>query len=90
MASGAETDRVGVSEMDERLSRAAGLAALSACEALALALVESGALDRHSAASALDDAVSAHRNAKGEAREPEVHRIAADLITMIKRTVETP
>jgi hypothetical protein len=77
-------------DRNERFSRATGIAALSACEALVLALVDSGILDRTSAARAMEDAVNAHRNAEREAREPDLHRAAADLVEMIKRTVETP
>jgi len=82
--------KLGMKTMDERRSRATGLAALSACEALALALVESGALDRETAARAMEDAVAAHRNAEREAPEPEMHRAAAELVRTIQRTLEMP
>ncbi|MEL6208946.1 MAG: hypothetical protein AAFR44_01950 [Pseudomonadota bacterium] len=57
----------------------AGMAALSICEALLLAIIDRGLLSEHEALGALHDA-AAHKNAVGTEAEREAHRAAATLI----------
>lgn len=61
----------------------AGLAALSICEALLLALNDSGLLPEHEIVGVLRDAAATHENAIGTGPETERHRSAAALINQI-------
>jgi hypothetical protein len=61
----------------------AGLAALSICEALLLALNDQGVLPEHEIVGVLRDAAATHENAVGRDVEMEVHRAAANLINKI-------
>lgn len=73
-------------ERERRLkAEAAALAALSMGEALLLALAESGAVGARELEGALDDAVSAHRNAAAEGNDPEVNDMAAAAIEKIRK-----
>ena len=56
-----------------------GLAALSICESLLLALQESKVLSHRDARGVLEDAAAAHRRA-GTAGEVEGHRVVAAII----------
>lgn len=60
-----------------------GLAALSICESLLLALMEREILDRSEVRGLLEDAATTHRNAAMTSEEPEVHRAAAELLETI-------
>lgn len=66
---------------------AEGLAALSICESLALALAEEGILTKEGLCLAIEDSVSAHRNAAKSARDPDVHRRAALLAERVKKSI---
>ncbi len=60
-----------------------GMAALSICEALLLAMNDHGLLPECEIVGVLRDAAAAHENAVGPDAEIEVHRAVADLITAI-------
>jgi hypothetical protein len=61
----------------------AGLAALSICEALLLALNDRRLLPEHEILGVLRDAAATHENATGSEAETERHRAVADLIKAI-------
>lgn len=61
----------------------AGLAALSICEALLLAMNDRGLLPEKEILGVLRDAAAAHENAVGTGVEMERHRAVAELINMI-------
>ncbi|MBB96901.1 MAG: hypothetical protein CML68_20165 [Rhodobacteraceae bacterium] len=65
--------------MDAR-SEHAGLAALSICEALLIALNERGLLPDHEVAGVLHDAAATHENATGPDVDLDAHRAAGQLI----------
>ena len=60
-----------------------GLAALSICESLLLALEESQVLSHRDARGVLEDAAEAHRRAVGTTEELEGHRVVAAIIDRI-------
>lgn len=60
-----------------------GLAALSICEALLLAMNEQKLLPEHEIVGVLRDAAAVHENATGSKETVEAHRVAADLIKLI-------
>lgn len=60
-----------------------GLAALSICESLLIALTEKGLLKADEAYFVLEDAVMAHRNAIQERRAVALHEAAVKLIELI-------
>ena len=62
---------------------AAGLAALSICESLLLSLTDLKVIGGAEAVAILEDAAAAHRGASGEAKEPQQHLDAADVIERI-------
>ena len=62
---------------------AAGLAALSICEALLLAMNDHGVLPEHEIMGVLRDAAATHENAVGTELEKQRHRAVADLINTI-------
>lgn len=64
-------------------SNLAGLAALSICEALLLAMNDHKLLPEHEIMGVLRDATAAHENAAGTEAERETHQAVADLITAI-------
>ncbi|WP_223427193.1 hypothetical protein [Tateyamaria pelophila] len=64
-------------------SEHAGQAALSICEALLLAMNDSGLLPEHEILGVLRDAAATHENAIGSEVETEKHRAVADLINTI-------
>lgn len=64
-------------------SETAGLAALSICEALLLAMSESGLLSGQEIVGVLRDASATHENAFGDERELARHRAVAGLINAI-------
>jgi hypothetical protein len=64
------------------------MAALSVCEALALALAEEGVLPREGVCVAIEDAVAAHREAAHLASNPAAHARAAALAEGIRKSVE--
>lgn len=66
----------------------AGLAALSICEALALALAEEGAIPKKNICGAIEDAIAAHRDAVTWSSDPAVHREAASLAERVRKSVE--
>ena len=57
-----------------------GLAALSICESLLLALRENKILSDHEVQGLLEDAAEAHRNARGTPQELEAHRAIVAII----------
>lgn len=61
----------------------AGLAALSICEALLLAMNDRELLPESEILGVLEDAAATHANAVGTAQEMEGHRAVADLINAI-------
>ena len=61
----------------------AGLAALSICEALLLAMYDRGVLPDHEIVGILRDAAATHENAGGTELETARHRAVADLINAI-------
>lgn len=61
----------------------AGLAALSICEALLLAMNDSGLLPEQEIVGVLRDAAATHENALGSEAETETHRLVAALINQI-------
>jgi hypothetical protein len=64
-------------------NRCAGLAALSICEALLLALNDHAVLPELEIIGILRDAAATHENASGTDSEMESHRAVADLINAI-------
>lgn len=58
----------------------AGMAALSICEALMLAMNDRGLLPEHEIMGVLRDAAAAHENATGTDAETEAHRGVAMII----------
>lgn len=61
----------------------AGLAALSICEALLLAMNDRGLLPEHEILGVLRDAAATHENAVGPDAERETHLAVAGLINRI-------
>lgn len=61
----------------------AGLAALSICEALLLAMNDRGVLPEHEIVGVLRDAAATHENAVGAGVETERHQAVAALINAI-------
>ncbi|MCV2864382.1 hypothetical protein [Defluviimonas sp. WL0075] len=64
-------------------SKHAGLAALSICEALLLAMNDRGLLPEHEIVGVLRDAAATHENAVGTKIEMEQHQAVAELINAI-------
>jgi hypothetical protein len=64
------------------------MAALSVCEALALALAEEGILSKEGLCVAIGDAVAAHREAARLEPNPMAHNRAAALAEGIRKSVE--
>ena len=60
-----------------------GIAALSICEALLLALNDHNILPEREIMGVLLDASAAHDNAKGEEADLETHRAVSDIIKQI-------
>lgn len=60
-----------------------GMAALSICEALLLALNEQKLMPEHEIVGVLRDAAAVHENATGSEDAVEAHRAAAGLIKLI-------
>ena len=60
-----------------------GLAALTICESLLLALMENDVLDRQEIRGLLKDAASTHRQAASAAEDPEAHLAAEAIIESI-------
>lgn len=73
--------------MHDTHQEAPGLAALSLCESLILALTEAGVLDSREARGVLEDAMTAHRHAALGAGDRDIHRTAASLIERIREGV---
>ncbi len=65
----------------------AGMAALSICEALLLAMNDHKLLPEREIAGALRDAAAAHENAVGDAAEMAMHQSVASLINRIMASV---
>jgi hypothetical protein len=63
---------------------AAGLAALSICESLLLALSDMKIIAERDAANLLDDAAAAHRGGGASAEEAEINNRVAALIEKIR------
>jgi hypothetical protein len=72
----------------DRNARAASLAALSICEALALALAEHSILSHDALCAAIDDAIAVHKDAAAASPNAEVHLSAARLAARIKASIE--
>ncbi|TMV69737.1 hypothetical protein FGG78_30595 [Thioclava sp. BHET1] len=64
-------------------SDAAGLAALSICESLLLAMNDHGLLPEHEILGVLRDAAITHENSIGTEQDTELHRAVAALINQI-------
>ena len=64
-------------------SNYSGMAALSICEALLLAINDHGLLPEREVVGILHDAATTHENAIGTDGEMEAHRAVADLINRI-------
>lgn len=62
---------------------AIAMAAYSISESLALALAESGVMDRHEVEGLLQDAAAAHRDVMGQSEMGEKHLLAARLIERV-------
>ncbi|MFW2544956.1 hypothetical protein ACN2XU_20170 [Primorskyibacter sp. 2E107] len=60
-----------------------GLAALTICEALLLAMNDRGVLPEHEIVGVLRDAAATHENARGSEAETQTHRAVAALINQI-------
>ena len=60
--------------------KAAGLAALSICESLLIALVEKGILGVEEACAALEDAAAAHQGSEHSDRSATRHSMACQII----------
>lgn len=60
-----------------------GMAALSICEAMLLALNDAKILPQSEISGILKDAAAAHENASGSASELETHKAIAELINNI-------
>jgi hypothetical protein len=56
-----------------------GVAALSVCESLILALKERGVLDDAEIHGLLEDVCSVHRNAAADGEDPDLHESVADI-----------
>ncbi|GGB62323.1 hypothetical protein GCM10011316_37810 [Roseibium aquae] len=61
----------------------AGMAALSICEALLLAMNDRKILPEHEILGVLRDAAATHENASGSETDMETHRAVSDLINRI-------
>ena len=72
-----------MADMTDIKHTAAGLAALSVCESLLLALGDLKALSRKDLVGVLEDAAAAHRGAGATAQEVAVHREAAAILERI-------
>jgi hypothetical protein len=70
------------------ICESSAMAALSVCEALALALAEEGILSKEGLCVAIDDAVAAHREAARLDSNPLAHSRAAALAEGIRKSVE--
>jgi hypothetical protein len=64
-------------------SNYSGIAALSICEALMLAINDHGILPEHEILGVLQDAAAAHENAVGSDADREMHAAVAGLINRI-------
>lgn len=64
-------------------SKYSGMAALSICESLLLAMNDRKLLPENEILGILNDAAAAHENAEGTDAEVEAHRAVAALITRI-------
>lgn len=62
---------------------ASGLAALSICESLILALCDLKLMNEKQAVDVLSDAIAAHRGALGEPRDVAMHQEAATILERI-------
>lgn len=65
----------------------AGMAALSICEALLLAIIDHKLLPDREIAGVLRDAAAAHENAAGDAVELAMHQRVADLINGVMAAI---
>ena len=68
-------------------SDARGLAALSICESLALALAEEGILSKKDVCQAIEDLVAAHREAARTATHSILHQQAALIAEGVKESI---
>lgn len=75
-------------QASEGEAKAAGLAALSICESLALSLIERNLLPRAAVSQAIESAVSAHRDSARNSPEAETHRRAAEVAAYVKASIE--
>jgi hypothetical protein len=62
---------------------AAGLAALSICEALLITLIEKRVLNIEDVQAALEDAAAAHQGSNGIAEDLRLHHMAVHLVERI-------
>ena len=69
--------------MEDQRLEACGLAALTICESLLIALTEKGVLQQDEAQFVLEDAMNSHQNAIEEERAIDLHEAAARLIHLI-------
>ena len=68
----------------DNLKDYSGLAALSICESLLIALADRKLLSEHEVQGLLEDAAAAHRNARGSPHELECHRAVAEIIERLR------
>ncbi|SMY09119.1 hypothetical protein [Flavimaricola marinus] len=66
-----------------------GVAALSICEALLLALGDARILPESEIIGLLEDAAASHENASGPDIDPEMHRAVAALIRSLRKEVRS-
>ncbi len=71
------------SDGDSTDSTAIALASVSMCEALMIALLDGGILDEDEIRSALEDAISAHRQARTQGTDPDLHDRTAKIIERV-------
>lgn len=69
--------------LKDQMLEAGGLAALTICESLLIALCEKDILDEDEATMILEDAMNSHQNAIEEGRAVLLHQAAARLIRLI-------
>ena len=69
-------------------ARAAGKAALSICESLALSLIKQEVLSREAVGQAIESAAEAHRDSARSSSDAKVHRRAAALADQVRGSVE--
>jgi hypothetical protein len=73
-----------MSNSEETIRNFSGLAALSICESLLLALSDLKVLSNHDVDGVFDDAAATHRKAVGTAEDLEMHRAVVAIIERVR------